>query len=231
MRDGLPVVGEKLARPSLRSFVVLVALVFGVVGAANGYTQPVAIAVVQNPTLTWLPVFGNEGLATSLNADLPVSAATGVGPLYASFAAVGAVVSYYAGRIESRLGLRRSLVGLATVLVVTLAALLLVPVIALGTVYLLKSVQHLLRPMVGRYLNDRVEDVCRATVLSAVSMVFGIARTPFVILAGIAARAAGPVTAFPALAGLFLLAVLPLVLVGSPLPAATEQRLGTRPRQ
>jgi len=72
--------------------------------------------------------------------------------------------------------------------------------------------------MVERYVNDRVENVGRATVLSAVSMVFGIARTPFVVIAGVAAGARGPVAAYGAIGVLLAATTVPLVALRSPFP-------------
>ena len=96
----------------------------------------------------------------------------------------------------------------------------LAPLAAIVAFYVAQNVQHLLWPMFQRYVHDRTGDAGRATVLSAVSMVFGLARTPFVVLAGFAAEAGGPVAAFPALAVLLVATLVPLLVLGSPLPAS-----------
>jgi len=227
-REALTLLRERLLRPPLRSFVLFVALLFGVVGAGNGYIQPAAVAVAGDVSLDALPVVGSFAADVANAADgaggeilggrLELSAATGLGPLYASFAAVAAGISYYAGAIEARLGLRRTLVVVALVVASSFLVPLAVPLAAVATFYVSQSVQHLLRPMVQQHVNDRTGDAGRATVLSAVSMVFGVARTPFVVLAGFVAGARGPVVAFPALAVLLVAALVPLVVLGSPLP-------------
>ena len=224
-REALTLLRERLLRPPLRSFVLFVALLFGVVGAGNGYIQPAAVAVAGDLSLGSVPVVGglaadatSDGLLGGIGERLELSAATGLGPLYASFAAVAAGISYYAGAIESRVGLRRTLVIVALVVAVAFAVPLAVPLAAVATFYVSQSVQHLLRPMVQRHVNDRTGDAGRATVLSAVSMVVGLARTPFVVLAGFAAGARGPVFAFPALTALLVATLVPLAIVGSPLP-------------
>jgi len=238
-REALTLLRERLLRPPLRSFVLFVALLFGVVGAGNGYIQPAAVAVVgdvsldalpvvEDISLDALPVVGSFAAGVANAADgaggeifggrLELSAATGLGPLYASFAAVAAGISYYAGAIEARLGLRRTLVVLALVVASSFLVPLAVPLAAVAAFYVSQSVQHLLRPMVQQHVNDRTGDAGRATVLSAVSMVFGVARTPFIVLAGFVAGARGPVVAFPALAVLLVAAFVPLVVLGSPLP-------------
>jgi MFS family permease len=225
-REAFALLRKRLLRPPLRSFVLFVALLFGVVGAGNGYIQPAAVAVAGGLSLDSVPIVGPLAADAAeaanggglLGGRLELSAATGLGPLYASFAAVAAGISYYAGAIESRVGLRRTLVVVAFVVAAAFVVPLAVPLAALGTFYVSQSVQHLLRPMVQQYVNDRTGDAGRATVLSAVSMVFGVARTPFVVLAGFAAGARGPVFAFPALAALLVATALPLALLGSPLP-------------
>ncbi|QLH84568.1 MFS transporter [Halosimplex pelagicum] len=221
VREALPLLCDRLARPPLRSFVAFAALVFGAVGAANQYVQPIAVEVVGGVDLAALPVVDGVAGAVgsgSLPVDVPVSAATGLGPLYASFALVAGVVSYYAGPIEARFGLSRA-VGAAAVVLVTATLLpLAVPLTAFATFYLLRAVHSLLRPMVEGHVNDRVESVGRATVLSAVSMAVGLARTPFVVLAGVAAGARGPVAAYGAIGVLLAATTVPLVVLGSPLP-------------
>ena len=225
-REALALLRERLLRPPLRSFVLFVALLFGVVGAGNGYIQPAAVAVAGDLSLGSVSVVGDiaagatsgGGLFGGIGERIELSAATGLGPLYASFAAVAAGISYYAGAIESRLGLRRTLVLVAFVVAAAFLAPLAVPLAAVATFYVSQSVQHLLRPMVQQHVNDRTGDAGRATVLSAVSMVVGLARTPFVVLAGLVAGARGPVVAFPALAILLVATVVPLVVLGSPLP-------------
>jgi MFS family permease len=232
-REAFALLRKRLLRPPLRSFVLFVALLFGVVGAGNGYIQPAAVAVAGGLSLDSVPIVGPlvAGAAEAASAGgllggrLELSAATGLGPLYASFAAVAAGISYYAGAIESRVGLRRTLVAVAFVVAATFVVPLVVPLAAVATFYVSQSVQHLLRPMVQQYVNDRTGDAGRATVLSAVSMVFGVARTPFVVLAGFAAGARGPVFAFPALAALLVATVLPLALLGSPLPRSVDSEM------
>ena len=127
--------------------------------------------------------------------------------------------SFYAGPIEELLGLRRVLALAAVVLAGSTLVPLVVPLAAFATFYLLRAVHFLLRPMVESHINDRVEDVGRATVLSAASMVFGLARTPFVFAAGVAASARGPLAAYGALGVLLLATALPLAVFGSPFPS------------
>ncbi|ELZ25031.1 Major Facilitator Superfamily transporter [Halosimplex carlsbadense 2-9-1] len=220
VREAVPLLRDRIARPPLRSFVAFAALLFGVVGAGNQYVQPIAVAVAEGADLAALPVVGAVAAVgrASLPVDIPVTAATGLGPLYASFALVAGAVSYYAGPIEARFGLSRVLGAAAVVLVVGTLLPLAVPLAAFATFYLLRAVHYLLRPMVENHVNGHVDDVGRATVLSAVSMVFGLARTPFVVLAGVAAGARGPVAAYGTLGVMLFVAAVPLAVLGSPFP-------------
>ena len=228
-REAVALLRDRIARPPLRSFVLFVALLFAIAGAGNQYIQPAAVAVADDVAIEGLPLVGGAldtvrgALGSVAVADVDATAATGLGPLYASFAAVGAGLSYYADRVERAVGLRGALVGVAAVLTVTFLAPLAVPVAAVAAFYASQGVAHLLRPMVEAHVNDHTGDAGRATVLSAVSMVLGLARTPFVVLAGLAAGAWGPVAAFGALAGLFVALAVPLALLGSPFASGQSE--------
>ncbi|WP_459191002.1 MFS transporter [Halosimplex sp. J119] len=225
VREAVPLLRDRLARPPLRAFVLFAALLFGVVGAGNQYVQPIAVAAVEGANLSALPFASTVKTATAEGgflAGVPLSAETGLGPLYASFAVVAAAVSYYAGPIESRLGLRRVLALAAVTLAAATLVPLAVPLAAFASFYLLRVVHYLLRPMVENHVNDRVEDAGRATVLSAASMVFNLARTPFVVLAGVAAGARGPIAAYGALGVLLVVTAVPLSVFGSPFPVTDE---------
>lgn len=70
--DAFPVFHRQLTEPPLRSFVLYVALFFGIISAADKFIQPIS----------------------TLTLDLPVS---GLGPLYAGFTVAAAIASYFAG--------------------------------------------------------------------------------------------------------------------------------------
>jgi MFS family permease len=138
VREAVPLLRERIARPPLRSFVAFAALVFGAVGASNQYVQPIAVAVAEGVDLAAIPVVGGVAGAAgtaSFPVEIPVSAATGLGPLYASFAVVAGVVSYYAGPIEARFGLGRVLGAAAVALVTATLVPLAVPLAAFATFY------------------------------------------------------------------------------------------------
>jgi MFS family permease len=73
--DALPVLRRRLSEPPLRSFVLYIALFFGIASAADKFIQPVATQTLGFPI-------------------------TGLGPLYAGFTVIAAIASYFAGDIE-----------------------------------------------------------------------------------------------------------------------------------
>jgi hypothetical protein len=114
----------------------------------------------------------------------------------------------------------------AVPLAVSLALLVptLFPVAALPAFFLMKGGRELLYPIMSGYVNDRVETVGRATVLSAVSLLFALFRVPLQPLGGVVADATSPITAVAALAGLFVVAAVLLHLWEAPASRATEER-------
>ncbi len=197
------VVGEALLRPPVRSIVLGVALFFGVVGAADTYVQPIAVNVVGLPT-------------------------TVLGPLYAGFAVLGAGASYAAGPVERRLGARTALVAVPLLVGGLLVAPLFVGAVALPALVVMRASRELIAPLASGYLNENVDAVGRATVLSAAAMVYGVSRFAFKPLGGAVADALGPVAAVVALGG-FLVAGLLLVRgvagLGVAAPGASEEHV------
>jgi MFS family permease len=98
-RESLAVARRGLTAPSLRWLVSYAGLFFAVVRAGESYIQPVARAAVRGR----LDALAGDALRTGL----PLGVLLGL--LYASFAAVSATASYYAGDVEARLGLTRTL--------------------------------------------------------------------------------------------------------------------------
>jgi len=185
VRRTAQVVGNALLRPPVRSIVLGVALFFGVVGAADTYVQPIAVDVVGLPT-------------------------TVLGPLYAGFAVLGAVASYAADPVERRLGTRTALVAIPLAVGGLLVTPLVVGAVALPALVVMRGSRELVAPLASGYLNENVDAIGRATVLSAAAMVYGVSRFAFKPLGGVVADALGPVAAVVALGG-FLVAGLLLV--------------------
>jgi len=129
-----------------------------------------------------------------------------LGWFYAAYSLFGAGLSYYTGAIRDRLGLRTWFLWLPFVVGGALVGMYFVPVLALPTFLLIRGLSDVTRSFAGQYINDRIETMGRATVLSAMAMVSGLAVVPFQLGSGIISDIVSP---------LFALAVAGVVLVVS----------------
>ncbi|WP_158058985.1 MFS transporter [Halorussus halophilus] len=180
--DALPIIRQKLTEPPLRSFVVYMALFFGVLMTAGAYIQPIAVEALKSSAGDLLAAYG-----------VPEAASLGV--LYASFTVVSAIASDRASNLEAALGVRGALLVVPLVTAVAFVAPAFVAVAAFPMFFVMRGARSVVRPIAGQYLNDHVESVGRATVLSAVSMVYALARIPFALGSGVAADAFTPILA------------------------------------
>jgi len=179
--DAVPVLKRQLANPPLRSTVLYLALFFAVVNAADEFIQPIAT--------------GPAGLPEA-----------GLGPLYAGFTVLAAVTSYFAGDIEALLSTQWALLLVPALVGAFFVVPLFVPVAALPVFFVLKSARTAVSPIASGYINDHAGSAGRATVLSAASMVYALARLPMKPVAGVVADATTPIVALACLGGFFLLA-------------------------
>ncbi|MEF8800403.1 MAG: MFS transporter [Halolamina sp.] len=228
-RDTFAVLKRAVATPKLRSFVLYVALFFGVVSASTTYVQPVAEALFASAGSGGASAALSRvgGAAGPLAAVFPegVSVGVGLGLLYAGFTGVSAVASQYAGPLEDRFGVRPLLVAVPVVTAVLLVLPRLVLVLALPLFVAQRAARSLLLPMVNNQVSGAVDDSGRATVLSSVSLLVRLWKLPLAVGAGVLAdtagtdaagsvSAVGETTALAALGGLFLLVTLGVVLAG-----------------
>ncbi|WP_231184004.1 MFS transporter [Haladaptatus sp. DYF46] len=193
--DAVPVIREQLLSPSLRSFVLYMGVFVGVSMTAENFIQPIAVT------------------------RLSVSA-SGLGPLYAGFAVVGAVASSYAGRIETRLTTRVALIAFPLVTAVAFLLPLALPLLALPVFFLVRGTRTLANPIASGYINHRIESRGRATVLSAVAMVYALVRIPIELATGRIADGTSPLLALAALGVIFLGGAVGLRLWPSPIVAS-----------
>ncbi|WP_137286029.1 MFS transporter [Halorussus salinisoli] len=189
--EAVPIVREKLATRPLRSFVAYMALFVGVTMPVAAYIQPITVDALES----------NVG---SMLSSVGVPEAASLGVLYAAFTAVSAVASDRASDLEAAFGIRKAVLVVPMVTCVLLVLPAFAPVLAFPMFFALKGSQSILRPIAGQYLNDHVESVGRATVLSSVSMVYAVFRIPLTLGSGIVADAFSPLVAVAALGGVFL---------------------------
>jgi MFS family permease len=157
-----------LSRPSVRWIVVYAALFNLAFSVTRAFEQPAMRAV-----------------------GIPV---TGLGALYAGFKLVSAVESGAAGPVQDRLGTRGVILSLVPVVGIAYASFSLFPLLLVPALFLRRGVQRVTRPVRTEYLNDRLEDAGRATVLSGVSMVLTLASGTANDLGGRVAAVVGPMT-------------------------------------
>lgn len=169
----------RLAAPRLRSFVVYVALLYGIGWSVDLFVQPI-----------------------SRQAGLSV---VELGYLFAGLVGVSAVASNYAGAIEARVGTARLLHLSPLVVGVALVGLAALPALAVPTFLLLRSVLNATAPVAEGYFNDCTPALGRATALSAISMAMSAASIPVKLASGPLADATSLFTTVAVLGGALLL--------------------------
>jgi len=162
------------------------------------------------PAVRWLVVYAAVFQATfSVTRSLEQPALSevgipvaGLGVLYAGFKLVSAGAASTAGWFEETLGARGVFALLVPLYAVAYASLAVLPLAIVPLLFVNRSRRLITRPVRNQYLNDRLEDVGRATVLSGAAMVLSTAAA----LAKFASSAAA--------AGLPAVEFLPWVGVG-----------------
>lgn len=158
---------EQFTRPSI-GWLILYAALFNVVFSLT--------RVFEQPALR--------------DVGVPVA---GLGVLYAGFKLVSAVATGAVGPVHDRLGTRGVMLALVPLFAVLYASFAVVPLLLIPAVFARRAVERLVQPVRNEYLNDRLENVGRATVLSGVSMALSLASGTANVLGGRVAANVGPV--------------------------------------
>jgi MFS family permease len=179
------------SRPDVRWFVLYLALFWGVFQVSRNFTQPAVRAV-----------------------GVPVA---GLGVLYAAFQAVGAGAASLSGWLTDRVGTRGVFAALVPLFGVAYASIALFPLAVVPVLFLYRGSMNAVIPLRNAYLNERLANVGRATVLSGAQMVLTLGAAAASLVGGVVADATGPVAVFvwagvglSALAGVLWLAVAPV---------------------
>jgi MFS family permease len=154
-------------RPDVRWFVAYAALFYGLFQLALAFEQP-AIREL----------------------GIPI---TGLGVLYAGFKLVSAGAASTAGWLEARVGTRTVFALYAPIIGLVFAAVAVWPLALVPALFVTRAGNAATRPLRNQYLNDRLEDVGRATVLSGASMVLSVVAATADVLGGVIAETTGPV--------------------------------------
>ncbi|MFC7046085.1 MFS transporter [Halobacteriaceae archaeon GCM10025711] len=190
----LGIVRDAVTRRQLRSFILYYYVLFA--------------AVLYLVFIFLQPIFETVAVDVGLPREQvePV-----LGWYYAAISLVAAGLSYQAGAIKERVGLKTWFLTLPFVVAGALVAMYVVPVLALPAMLFARGIADTTRALASQYVNDRIESVGRATVLSAMAMVSGLAVIPFQLASGALSDYSSPLAAL-AVAGV-VLAVGSLVVI------------------
>lgn len=176
-RDAVRSLRLQAGRPEVRWLVAYAALFAALFSVTRVYEQP--------------------GLR---EVGIPVA---GLGVLYALFKLVSAGAASTAAWLEGRLGTRRVFALLAPAYGLAYASIAVAPALFLPVLFFNRGRRVVTRPIRNQYLNDRLADVGRATVLSGAAMATSVVAASARVVAGVVAPALGVLDFLP-LAGVAL---------------------------
>ncbi|EMA02275.1 hypothetical protein C439_06830 [Haloferax mediterranei ATCC 33500] len=171
VREAVHMLRVQAKRPAVRWLVAYAALFNGLFGMTRTFEQPAL-----------------DSLGVSV---------VGLGVLYAGFKLVSAGAASTVGVLEEKLGIRRTFALLGPLFGVVYASIALTPLFLVPMLFLYRSTRVVIAPLRNQYLNDRLGDVGRATVLSGASMVLSTASGLANLAGGAIADSLGPVTFLP----------------------------------
>lgn len=171
VRDAVAMLRVQLGRPGVRWLVLYAALFSSLFSVTRIYEQPALDAV-----------------------GVP---AAGLGVVYAGFKVVSAAAASTAGYLEERLGARLVFALLVPVYGLSYASVAFLPAFVVPVLFLNRGLRVVTRPVRNQYLNDRLADVGRATVLSGVSMAISLVSGVARLVAGWGTEAVGVVEFLP----------------------------------
>lgn len=194
--EAATVLRGQLSRPRIRWFILYASLFSSLFVVTRIHEQPALDAV-----------------------GVPIA---GFGVLYAGFKLVSAGVASVVGRIHDTLGTDGVLLALIPIYAGAYACILVKPILVVPVLFLNRGLRAITTPVTGQYLNDRFDDVGRATVLSGASMVMALVGSVSRIVAGEVSTRVGPITVLP-MAGIGMAALAGLIWVLFA-PVRTETR-------
>lgn len=167
----------QIARPDIRWFVVYLALFYTAFEVTRAFEQPAAVDV-----------------------GVPVAL---LGLLFSGFKLASAGAAWLAGPVNERFGARPVFMLFVPTVIGLYALVLVVPVLVVVVFFLARSLDSVTAPIRNQYVNDRIGDVGRATVLSGISMTVSLAGATAHAVGYVVTPRLGAVTSI-ALAGVLL---------------------------
>jgi nitrogen fixation-related uncharacterized protein len=204
--DAFPIIRKQLTAPSLRSFIVYLALFSGAILTMDMWIQPIAQSSLE---ASFGPTLDGWGLAEPAI----------IGILYAAFTIVSAVLSDFASDVEEFLGVRYAmfLIPVSIAALYVLAGL--APILAFPMFFAMKGGSSVISPIYQRYVNDQVQSVGRATLLSSVAMLRSVAGIPFRVGSGVLATWYSTSGAVAILGAVFIVGAVLIFTLLSPVSA------------
>ena len=190
----------QIGRPDIRWFVLYIALFYTAFEVTRAFEQPAAVDI-----------------------GVPVAL---LGFMFSGFKLVSAGASWLAGSVYDQFGVRPVFLLFVPTVIGLYAVVFVAPVMILLVFFLARSLDALTAPIRNQYLNDRIDDVGRATVLSGISMTISLAGAMVHAIGFVVAPRLGAVTVI-ALAGV-VFGVLGAVLWVSTAPIRTAEDGHTR---
>ncbi|WP_265110889.1 MFS transporter [Halosolutus halophilus] len=219
IREAWGVVKQAVGQRRIRSFIVYYFVLFSAVTyLVFIFLQPIFESVVTdlNMRLTFLlPVPGQGDPYTLALSTENVETLLGV--YYAAINLVSAAISYRISLIEERVGLRRWFIAVPLLVGGLLTGMVFVPPIALVALFVGWACVEPTRVLAGQYVNDRIETLGRATVLSAMAMVSAVTVIPFQLGSGVISDIVSPLIALSAAGVILVVGSVVILLWESPI--------------
>ncbi|WP_254863710.1 MFS transporter [Halovivax gelatinilyticus] len=230
IREALDVVASAVGQRKLRSFILYYFVLFSAITyLVFIFLQPVFEDVLTDldPGVTLVvPLPAIDAYTLSIGAG---NVETLLGGYYAAISLVSAAVTYRIGAIRERVGLRGWFVVVPLIVGALLVSMAVVPAMAFVALFVGWAVVEPTRVLAGQYVNDRVETLGRATVLSAMAMVSALTVIPFQLGSGVLSDLVSPLYALTIAGGLLIVGSLAILAWESPIPESSADAAGTEP--
>lgn len=219
IREAWNVVQGAVGQRRLRSFILYYFVLFSAVTyLVFIFLQPVFEAVLRDldPNLVVSAPVSNYtfGITAGNVEEL-------LGVYYAAINLVGALLSYRIDAIRSWIGLSGWFIWVPLIVGGLLMAMVAVPPIAFLALFVGWAVVEPTRVLAGQYVNDRVETLGRATVLSAMAMVSALTVIPFQLGSGVLSDVVSPLIALGVAGGLLVVGSITILLWEPPIEPPT----------
>lgn len=173
---------EKAGDARIRWFVLYAVLLLITIQTVQIWTQPVSVDV---------------GLAVDQ-----------IGVMYTGFALLSAGAAFYVGWVKERVTIRTWFAVAPFVVGVLFVGVQLLPIAVVAVFYVMRAVRSISQPLMFQYLNDRIESVGRATVLSAVNLTAAVVAIPMFWASGVVGDLTNALTAIVAVGWVLLVGAL-----------------------